>query len=151
MEGSRDFGALAGRFMLGLIFALSGLQKLMNPAVTMKMMGAHGLPILPVAFVVTVMIEFGGALLLMLGYKARWAALLIFLWFIPVTLIYHVAAYREALAHQQTAAAMVQRIMYLKNLAIMGGLLMIASFGPGAISLDGRGRDTAAMDTRRAA
>lgn len=151
MEGSRDFGALAGRVMLGLIFVLSGFQKLMNPAATMKMMGAHGLPILPAAFVVTVMIEFGCGLLLMLGYKARWAALAIFLWFIPVTLIYHVAAYREAVAQQQAAAAMVQRIMYLKNLSIMGGLLMIASMGPGGISLDGRGRDTAELGTRRAA
>ena len=151
MEGSRDFGALAGRVMLGLIFVLSGFQKLMNPVATMKMMGAHGLPILPVAFVVTVMIEFGCGLLLMLGYKARWAALAIFLWFIPVTLIFHVAAYHQAVEQQQAAAAMVQRIMYLKNLSIMGGLLMIASMGPGGISLDGRGRDTAELGTRRAA
>jgi len=151
MEGSRDFGTLIGRVMLALIFVLSGFLKLMNPAGTMKMMGAHGLPILPVAFAVTILIEFGCGVLVMLGYKTRWAALLIFLWFIPVTLIYHFAAYQQAVAQHDAAVAMVQRIMWLKNLSIMGGLLVLASFGPGRISLDGRGTGTGAMDTRRAA
>jgi putative oxidoreductase len=152
MEGSRDFGALVGRVMIAVIFVLSGFNKLMDPAAAMKGMGAHGLPILPAAFAVTILIEFGCALLLIIGYKARWAALLIFLWFIPATLVYHVHDYYTAVAQHNVAAAMVQRIMYLKNLSIMGGLLMIASFGPGRISLDGRGTGTAAaMDTRRAA
>ena len=137
--------------MLALIFVLSGYQKLMDPAAVMKGMGAHGLPILPVAFVVTIAIEFGCASLLIVGYKARWAALLIFLWFIPVTLIYHVHDYYKAVAQQQAAGALIQRIMVLKNLSIMGGLLMVASFGPGGISADGRGRDVGAADTRRAA
>ena len=43
MTGTRDFGALAGRILLALIFVLSGFEKLMGPAGTMKMMAAHGL------------------------------------------------------------------------------------------------------------
>jgi uncharacterized membrane protein YphA (DoxX/SURF4 family) len=56
----------------------------MGPAAAMKMMAAHGLPLVPAAFALTILVEFGCALLLMVGYKARWAALLMFLSFVPV-------------------------------------------------------------------
>jgi len=138
MTGIRDFGALVGRIMLALIFFLSGCQKLMGPAGTMKMMAAHGVPVVPAAFAVTILAEFGCSLLLILGYKARWAALLLFIWFIPVTLLFHVAAYHQAVIEQKPMDALIQQIMFMKNISIMGGLLMVASFGAGAISLDGR-------------
>jgi putative oxidoreductase len=141
MTGTRDFGALAGRILLALIFVLSGFEKLMGPAGTMKMMAAHGLPIVPAAFAVTILVELGCGLLLVVGYKARWAAILIFLWFIPVTLIFHATGIHE----------MIQQIMLLKNISIMGGLLMVASFGAGAISLDGRDEAESPAGNLRAA
>jgi putative oxidoreductase len=141
MVGTRDFGALAGRILLALIFVLSGFEKLMSPAGTMKMMAAHGLPIVPAAFALTILMEFGCGLLLVVGYKARWAAILIFLWFIPVTLIFHATGIHE----------MIQQIMLLKNISIMGGLLMVASFGAGAISLDGRDEAESQAGNLRAA
>jgi putative oxidoreductase len=141
MAGTRDFGALIGRIMLALIFVLSGFEKLMGPAGAMKMMAAHGLPLVPAAFALTILIEFGCGLLLVVGYKARWAAILIFLWFIPVTLVFHATG-----IHQ-----MIQQIMVLKNVSIMGGLLMVASFGAGAISLDGRGEAESMSGNLRAA
>ena len=141
MVGTRDFGALAGRILLALIFVLSGFEKLMSPAGTMKMMAAHGLPIVPAAFALTILVEFGCGLLLVVGYKARWAAILIFLWFIPVTLIFHATGIHE----------MIQQIMLLKNISIMGGLLMVASFGAGAISLDGRDEAESQAGNLRAA
>jgi len=150
-DRTRDFGALAGRVMLALIFVLSGFRKLIGPAVTMKMMAAHGLPLVSAAFAVTILIEFGCGLLLMVGYKARWAALLIFLWFIPVTLVFHVAAYHQAVLQQKTMDALIQQIMFMKNISIMGGLLMVASFGPGRISLDGRGEAESLSGSLRAA
>jgi len=151
MAGTRDVGALIGRILLALIFVLSGLQKLMGPAGTMKMMAAHGLPLVPLAFVATILVEFGCGSLLVLGYKARWAAMLIFLWFIPVTLVFHVAAYHQAVAQQKPMDALIQQIMFMKNISIMGGLLMVASFGPGAISLDGRGETESLAGSLRAA
>jgi len=141
MAGTRDFGALVGRIMLALIFVLSGFEKLMGPAGTMKLMAAHGLPLVPAAFALTVLIEFGCGLLLVVGYKTRWAAILIFLWFIPVTLVFHATGIHE----------MIQQIMVLKNVSIMGGLLMVASFGAGAISLDGRGEAESMSGNLRAA
>jgi len=148
---ARDFGALVGRVLLALIFVLSGLQKLMGPAGTMKLMAAHGLPFVPLAFVATILVEFGCGLLLMLGYKARWAALIIFLWFIPVTLVFHVAAYHQAVLQQKPMDALIQQIMFMKNISIMGGLLMVASLGAGALSLDGRGETESSAGSLRAA
>ena len=147
----RDVGALIGRILLALIFVLSGFQKLMGPAGTMKMMAAHGLPLVPLAYIASVLVEFGCGLLLVLGYKARWAALLIFLWFIPVTLVFHFAAYHQAVLQQKPMEALIQQIMLLKNISIMGGLLMVASLGPGAISLDGRGETESLSRSLRAA
>jgi putative oxidoreductase len=148
---TRDVGALIGRILLALIFVLSGFQKLMGPAGTMKLMAAHGLPLVPLVYIATILVEFGCGLLLVLGYKARWAAMLIFLWFIPVTLVFHVAAYHQAVLQQKPMDALIQQIMFMKNISIMGGLLMVASFGPGAISLDGRGETESLAGSLRAA
>ena len=70
-------------------------------------------------------IELGGGLLLLVGWKARWAALLIFLWLIPTTLLFHNfwAVPPEQYMNQQNH--------FLKNVAIMGGMLMVWAFGPG--------------------
>ena len=151
MTATRDLGALIGRILLALIFVLSGLQKLMGPAGTMKMMAAQGLPMVSAAFVLTLLVEFGCGLLVVVGYKARWAALLLFLWFIPVTLAFHYAGYRAAILQHKPMDAMIQQIMMLKNISIMGGLLMVASFGAGAFSIDGRGESEAAASSLRAA
>jgi putative oxidoreductase len=86
-----------------------------------------------------------------IGYKARWAALIIFLWLIPVTLIFHVMPYQQAVRQHQTMIAQQQQANYMKNLAMMGGLLMIASLGAGRLSFDGRGSTIQTASTRRAA
>ena len=77
-------------------------------------------------------VEFLGGLALMAGYKTRWAALVIFLFLIPTTLIFHNPA---GLTGQE---AQGQMINLMKNLAIMGGMLMVFAFGPGKYSIDKR-------------
>jgi|ERR1700731_2821585 putative oxidoreductase len=151
MNGTNNFGALVGRFLLALIFLLSGYHKLMNPSGTVQMMAAHGIPVVWLAYIATVIVEFGFALLVMIGYMTRPAALLMFLWFIPVTLLFHVMPYRNAVAQQQAQAALMQYGNFMKNISIMGGLLLLASFGPGAISVDGRRTGNGAADARHAA
>lgn len=69
----------------------------------------------------------------------------------PVTLVFHVAAYHQAVLQQKTMDALIQQIMFMKNISIMGGLLMVASFGPGGISLDGRGEAESLSGSLRAA
>ena len=60
-----------------------------------------------------------------------------FLWFIPVTVMFHFLPWRDAVAHGDQMGAMAQQINYMKNISIMGGMLLIMGFGSGAWSADG--------------
>lgn len=124
--------ALVGRILLAVIFIKAGWGKIGGWEATAGYMASKGLPLVPVLLAGTILIELGGGLMLALGWKARWAALAIFLWLIPVTVIFH--------AFWGIDAAQVQNQMnhFLKNVAIMGAMLMLFAFGPGAYSVDRR-------------
>ena len=124
-------GLLLGRCLLGLIFILSGSGKLMDFAATAGYMASKGLPLPELLLIPTILIELGGGLLLVLGYQTRWAALALFLFVIPTTLIFH--------NFWTVAADQVhnQQIHFEKNLAIMGGLLYVVFTGAGRYSLEG--------------
>jgi putative oxidoreductase len=129
MDSLRSTGALLGRIMLAYIFVTGGIEKISGPAATMKYMASGGLPpsLVPALFVLSVIVELIGGLMLISGWYAEPAALITFLWMIPVTMIFHVST--------------GETIEWEKNLAIMGGLLMVAVLGPGGFSVDGvRGR-----------
>jgi putative oxidoreductase len=130
MKNQSDALALVGRILLGLIFVLSGSQKLTAFSGLVASITGKGLPMPEVLAVLTIAIELGAGLLLVVGWKARWAAFLIFLFTIPVSLVFH-----NFWAMEGAQAAMNQ-IQFLKNLSIMGGMLMVAAFGPGRYSLD---------------
>jgi putative oxidoreductase len=115
---------LLGRVLLSVIFILSGLGKLPHFHDVAGMMAAKGIPLASVALVITLFIEIGGGLLVLTGYKAKYAALVIALWLIPVTLIFH--HFWGIPAEQQQD----QMIHFLKNVAIMGGLLILAYASP---------------------
>lgn len=127
------FGPLVGRILIALIFLLSGFGKLTGFGGTAGYM-ASKMPLsgslIDLLLVITIIIELGGGIALVLGWKARIAALLLFLWLIPVTLIFH--NFWAAPADQ----AMIQQIMFLKNLCIMGGMLLIMANGPGPLSVN---------------
>ncbi|HJU12215.1 MAG TPA: DoxX family protein [Candidatus Binataceae bacterium] len=153
MESLRDVGALVGRILLALIFVLSGLNKIMNVSGTAGYMLHAGIPanlVHPLLYL-SIAIELGCGLLVMAGLQARWAALIIFLWLIPVTLLFHVAGYYQAVQQHQAMVAATQQVMYLKNIAMMGGLLVLAAMGPGRLSVDGRSTVTRLNAPRRAA
>ncbi|MCL4316334.1 MAG: DoxX family protein [Gammaproteobacteria bacterium] len=122
-------GPLAGRLLLAHIFILSGYRKLTGWEGTLGYMASKGLPMTEVLLALTILVELGGGLLLLLGYKARWAATAIFLFLIPVTLIFHNF---WALAGQEQFTQLIQ---FQKNLAIMGGMLYVMVYGSGAYSL----------------
>jgi putative oxidoreductase len=152
METLRDVAALVGRILLALIFVLSGLNKIMHMSVTAGFMTHGGIPpsLVYPGLYLSVAVELGCGLLVMAGLQARWAALIIFLWLIPVTMIFHVGGYNQAVQQHQAMAALTQQIMYMKNVAMMGGLLLLAAMGPGGLSVDGRGETTVSA-ARRAA
>lgn len=125
-----QFGPLVGRILVAQIFFLSGISKITGFAGTLGYMGSKGLPMAEVLLVLTIIIEVGGGLMLILGWKARIAAIVLFLWMIPVTFIFH--NFWAVPAEQM----MTQQFMFQKNLAMMGAMLYIAAFGSGAYSLE---------------
>jgi putative oxidoreductase len=124
------FAPVVGRFLIALIFLLSGIGKIGAFAGTAASMAKMGIPLAEVALVVTIIIEIGGAAMLILGWQAWLGATALFLWMIPVTFLYHNF---WAVPPEQYQ---LQQIMFMKNLAIMGGLLYVMSFGSGGYSLD---------------
>ena len=130
--GVADAAALIGRILLAVLFIKSGWGKIGGFEQTAAMMASKGVPLAEIALIVTILVELGAGALLVIGYKARWAALAIALWLIPVTLMFH--AYWNVPADQ----VMNQTNHFYKNLAVFGGMLMIFALGPGRFSLDKR-------------
>jgi len=116
-----------GRLLIGLPFAMSGLGKLAAYGQTTAMIAAAGLPFPPLAYVMAVTIELGGGLLLVAGYQVRHVAIVLALFSIATAVSFH-----------SNFADQNQMIHFLKNVMMAGGLLQIAAFGAGAISLDNR-------------
>src|SRR3954468_23608013 len=116
--------ALIGRILIALIFVISGFNKIGGFAGVAGYIGSKGLPMPQVLAALTIALELGGGILLVVGYKVRWVALLFFLWLIPTTLIFH--------KFWGIDAAQVQNQMnnFLKNVSIMGGMLLVMAFGP---------------------
>jgi putative oxidoreductase len=125
-------GLLIARVLLALIFIVSGFGKITGFSGTAGYMASKGMPMAEVLLVPAITIELGGGLLLAAGYKTRWAALAIFLFLIPATLIFH--AFWSVAPEQATT----QTIQFQKNLAIMGGMLYVFFWGPGRLSVDGQ-------------
>jgi putative oxidoreductase len=126
------FLPLLGRILLGAPFVLSGLSKLGAYAATVGYIGVAGLPLPSLAFVVAVVIELGGGLLLLTGYRVRFASLVMAVFSLATAVFFH-----------HNFADQNQMIHFLKNVMMAGGLLQITYFGAGAFSLDARSGRTA--------
>lgn len=127
-----QYGPLAGRSALALLFIVSGLGKLADPATTGAYIASKGLPLATLLAVLAGAIEVAGGLSVILGARARWGALALAAFLVPVTIIFHNPAGLEGMAAQ------MEMIQVFKNLAILGGLLTVASLGAGPVSVDSR-------------
>lgn len=114
-----------GRLLLAAIFLLSGLGKLTAPAATIGYINSVGLPLAEVGLAVAILVELGGGLLLIAGYKTRWVAAALAAFTLVTAFVFH-----SNLADQN------QMIHFMKNIAIVGGLLQVVAFGAGSFSLD---------------
>ena len=117
----------AGRLLIGLPFAMSGLSKLAAIGPTTEAIRAAGLPLPPLALAVSVLVELGGGLLLVAGFQARIVAAALVLFSLATALSFH-----------SNFADQNQMIHFLKNVMMAGGLLQIVGFGAGAFSIDNR-------------
>lgn len=120
---------LLGRILIGHIFLLSGLNKIFHYSQTAAYMASKNVPMIEVLLVLSIVIEIGGSLMIIFGWRAKLAATVFFLWLIPVTFVMH------NFWAVPGAEKMGQLINFQKNLAIMGAMLYIAVFGPGPYSL----------------
>jgi putative oxidoreductase len=130
---AQNLAALAGRVLLVLLFLLSGIGKVTDPAGTLGYMKSAGLPFPQLLLWASVVVEIGASAMLILGWKARWGAAALFLWMIPVTAVFH-----NPWAAGDPAQAQMQMVHLMKNISIMGGLLLALAFGPGGWSVERR-------------
>jgi len=124
--------ALVARLLLAAVFLPAGLSKITGFAGTVGYITSVGMPMPTVAAGVAVLVEVLGGLALILGLGTRWAALALAGFTLVASVFFH--AYWNLPADQQ----MMQQLMFFKNIGITGGLLALAAFGAGAISLDAR-------------
>lgn len=118
---SEKVGVGVGRFLMSLIFILSGVFKLMAFSGVADMMAGKGIPLAKATLALTLIIEIGGGLLLLTGFQARLTSLVLAAFLVPVTLTFHnFWAYQGAQQQDQMSN-------FLKNLAIIGGLLVVAA------------------------
>lgn len=127
LGGSTSVAILVGRILISILFILAGFAKLTSIAGTAGWFGSIGLPVPTVTAVVVGLVELLGGLAILVGFKTRIAAIVIALFTLGAT----------AVAHMDFADQM-QLLMLQKNLAITGGLLILAAVGAGSISVDGR-------------
>ena len=130
MNGQKDWAALLGRILLAGTFVVSGYEKIPGFEGTAGHIAAKGLPMPQVLAAIAILIELGGGLAILLGWKTRWAALAMIVFLIVITPIFH--GYWAAPPDQ----VMAQQINFMKNVSILGGMLLLFAFGPGRYSVD---------------
>ena len=125
MEWLKAFGSLIGRILLIFILLNSGIGKIGNFEGTAQYMAKFGMPNTSFFLFGAIVFELVGSVTVILGYFTRLGALLILIFLIPTTLIFH-----------SNFADQIQMIMFVKNVSMFGGCLLLFSAGPGRLSLD---------------
>ena len=127
MSKQSDTIALIGRCLMAVMFLLSGFGKVAAPAATIAWIKSTGLPMPGVGYVISIIVELGGGLLLVLGWKTKVLGAVLSVFAIATALIFH-----------HNVADQNQLFHFLKNIAVMGGLFQLMAFGAGNLSLDAR-------------
>ncbi len=134
MNSLQQVGPLVGRILIALIFVMSGAGKIPGFEGTVGYIASKGLPFPALAAIAAIVVELGGGIALILGWKARWAAAAMLLFTVSAAVIFH--NFWGVPADQ----AQNQMIHFMKNISMAGGLLMVVVNGSGAFSLDSRSR-----------
>ncbi len=122
MKKLKDSGMVLARILMAVLFIVAGWGKLTNYEGTQQFMASMGIPALFVPL--TVLLEFGGGLAIVFGFFTRTTAL--------ITAVFTILT--AILAHSNFAVD--GSTMFLKNVSIAGGFLLLAITGPGAFSID---------------
>jgi putative oxidoreductase len=125
MEWLKSLASLCGRILLVLIFLSSGIDKIENFEGTAKFMAQYGMPYTSFFLFGAIVLELAGSVFVILGYYTRFGALLLLIFLIPTTIIFHT-----------NFGDPIQIIMLMKNISMFGGCLLLLGMGPGRFSLD---------------
>jgi len=130
----QQFGPLVGRILLAALFIPAGLGKIPGFEGTVGYIASKGLPLPQLGAAIAIVVEVAVAAALLVGWRTRWAALILAAFTLAAGVFFH--GYWALPADQQ----MTQNLLFTKNIAVVGGLLTLAAWGAGAWSLDGRGK-----------
>ena len=122
---------LVARMLIGLIFLVAGVRKVMGFAGAVAYLAKLGFPAAQVMAVIAIIIEIGGSILLIAGWRTRWAA-----WLLALFVVIAAFAAHRFWEISDPGQFSNQLNHFLKNLSIVGGLLYVATFGPGSASVD---------------
>ena len=122
-------GALLGRLLVAALFIPAGLSNIGGFEGTVGYIASVGLPLATVAAVVAIAVEVLGGAALLLGWRTKQAALILAVFTLVATVLFHNF---WAMPAEQ---AFMQQLMFMKNIAVVGGLLVLASLGGGQWSL----------------
>ena len=123
---------LVGRLLLALLFLPAGIGKIAGFAGTVGFAASVGMPLPQLGTAIALVIEIVGGSALILGFGTRWAALALAFFTLVASFFFH--NYWAMPADMQ----MMQKLMFFKNIAVVGGLLVLAAQGAGAWSVDAR-------------
>jgi putative oxidoreductase len=132
MNSTSDITTLAGRILIAVIFLISGFFKVGAYAQMVGYATAVHLPAPGAAIAAAAAVELACGLAILVGFKTRFAAWLLFLYLLPVSYFFH--NFWAVQGQEQQ----MQMVNFLKNMAIMGGLLVLSVNGAGAYSVDGK-------------
>ncbi|HET9401474.1 MAG TPA: DoxX family protein [Candidatus Acidoferrales bacterium] len=127
---TEGWGPLIGRLLIVYIYLTSGIAKVMDWSGNIAYVRTRHLPMTPVLLGIAMVIELGGSLCLIAGFRARIAAFIMFLYTTVMTILFH---NYWAFSGMQRGS---QETHFRKNLAIMGGLLILACYGAGKFAVD---------------
>jgi len=120
-----------GRFFFALIFLIAAPNHFTRPTIAFS--ASQGVPLASIAVPLSGVLVIAGGLSILLGYRAKLGAWLIVLFLIPVTFMLH-----KFWTVQDPMMAQIQMILFMKNVSMLGGALLISQFGAGPFSLDAR-------------
>lgn len=129
---AQDAITLIGRSLIALLFIVAGFDKIMNFSDATAYLTSQGLAYPSVIAFLAIIFELGGGLMVLLGWKTRFAAFMLFVFTVPVILIFH------SFWSVQPALLSTQSHPLLKHLGMMGATLYLLSFGAGNFSFDGK-------------
>lgn len=124
--------SLAGRILLALMFIPAGFGKLTNIGGTAGYIASGGLPFPSVLAVLVGALELFGGLALVIGFKVRWVGLAMALFTLAASMLFH------PFWSVPEAQQMVTKLLFMKNISVVGGMLLISALGAGALSVDER-------------